>query len=120
MRWKPPSSDGCRFPVVQTTATNDSPAARYPLAYAVLRLPMEGQKRRKVLASIAAFHDEGHQPALREIIKRAGLTRGIKEADRLLKRLEADGYLRIEWAPRSGKGSGQGQRNRYEVVLPEA
>lgn len=98
--------------------------ARYALTKEVVRLPIEGRKRKLLLAAIAAFQDEGHPPSVRELIARTKLGvelrhhKAIRQIDGLLKRLEADGYLRIEWAPADQTGPDPKQRNRYEVILP--
>ncbi len=87
---------------------------RYPLARRVLAADIEGAKRKRVLAVIAAYHDEGLKPSVREIAVRAKLRRGARDVPTLLtllRRLEADGLLRVEWATPPA-------RNRYEVRLP--
>ena len=91
-----------------------SRAERYPLARRMLAADIEGAKRKRVLAVIAAYHDEGHAPGVREIAERAKLGRGAHDVPTLLallRRLEADGLLLVEWATPPA-------RNRYEVLLP--
>lgn len=82
----------------------------------MLRLPIEGEKRRRVLAVIAAFQDEGHQPSLAEIAERANLDRGWRQAQALVLRLERGGLLRVRWVGRGGQA--RWLRNRYELLLP--
>jgi hypothetical protein len=82
----------------------------YPVARRVLAAPIEGTKRKRVLAVIAAYQDEGHQPSVREIARRAKVKRGPHETLALIARLERDGLLRVQWAKPPA-------RNRYEVVL---
>ena len=87
---------------------------RYPLARRVLAADIEGRKRKRVMAVIAAFQDEGHAPSCREIAERAKLPRGGRDVWLLLgllRRLEADGLLQVTWAV-----PGQG-RNGYEILL---
>jgi hypothetical protein len=87
----------------------------YPLARRVLAADVEGSKRKRVLAVIAAYLDEGYAPSVREIAERAkvpGARSRIPRTLALLRRLEADGLLRIESAPPPG-------RNRYEIVLED-
>jgi len=86
----------------------------YPLLRRVLAADIEGAKRKRVLAVIAAYHDEGHAPSVRKIASRAKLPASRRDAGRvaiaLLRRLEADGLVRIDWATSPA-------RNRYEVLL---
>ena len=87
----------------------------YPLARRVLAADIDGSKRKRVLAVIAAYHDEGREPTVRDIGRRAKLVRAdghvkAKLVLMLLQRLEADGLLRVEWATPPA-------RNRYEVTL---
>ena len=101
-------------------ASHMSAAAQsYPLARRVLAADIEGRKRKRVLAVIAAYEDEGHAPSVREIAVRAKLVRSdgrpaIHLALAVLRRLEADGLLRVTWA-QPGRA-----RNRYEVLLDPA
>jgi DNA-binding PadR family transcriptional regulator len=87
----------------------------YPLARRVLAAPIEGRKRKRLLAVIAAYQDEGYAPSVREIGTRAKVLRAgkphVPTVLVLLRRLEADGLLRVKWA-NAGKA-----RNRYEVVI---
>ena len=88
-------------------------AQAYPLARLVLEADIEGAKRRRVLAVIAAYRDEGHAPSLREIADRAKLCqrkRAVPTLMALLRRLEADGLLRVDWASPLA-------RNKYRVLL---
>lgn len=51
-----------------------------------------------MLRAIAAFADEGRaDPSLREIAARAEVD-GWEKAEALVRRLEADGFVRMEWA----------------------
>lgn len=94
-------------------ATDAQP--KYPTARRVLSAQLDGTKRRRVLAVIAAFLDEEHAPSLREIAERAGLD-GWEQARHLVKRLEADGLLAVKWAPRAAQRR-YGARNRYRVLI---
>jgi len=88
-------------------------AQGYPLLRRVLAADIQGAKRKRVLAVIAAYHDEGHAPSLREIAERAKLRQGkgaVPILMALLRHLEADGLLRVDWASPPA-------RNRYEVRL---
>ena len=88
-------------------------ATNYPRARRVLTADIEGGKRKRVLAVIAAYQDEGDEPSVREIATRAKL-RGVPMLLALLRRLEADGLLRVEWATPPA-------RNRYDILLsPDA
>ena len=87
-------------------------ATKYPTVARVLRASIEGQRRRRVLAVIAAYLDEGHAPSLREIAERAKVD-DWKRAQALVKRLEADGLLRVEWV----KTPHRSRRNRYEILV---
>lgn len=91
-----------------TTTPRDGLARAYPLTRRVLAAEIEGTKRKRVLAVIAAYQDEGHAPSVREIATRAKLRKPMLLA--LLRRLEEDGLLRVEWAKPPA-------RNRYEIVL---
>lgn len=94
------------------TATTSAPD--YSVVLRVLRLRMEGEKRRKVLAVIAASQAEGTRPTLSEIAERAQLSNGWLQALVLIERLERDGVLRVEWVPGKRKRSG---RHRYELLI---
>lgn len=81
----------------------------------MLTAEIEGRKRKRVLASIAAYHDEGDTPSVRQIGRRAKLTGvdghvKVRLVLTLLQRLEADGLLRVDWAQPP-------ERNRYEVLI---
>lgn len=91
--------------------TSARPPARqaYPLARAVLAADIEGAKRKRILAVIAAYHDEGREPSVREVASRAKV-RNIPTALALIRLLEADGLLRVEWAQPPS-------RNVYEILL---
>lgn len=67
---------------------------------------VEGSKRRKILALVAAYIDAGRDPSISELAARARLPRSAVIA--LVDRLESDGYLAIERAPR--------RRNVYRLV----
>lgn len=91
----------------------------YPLARRVLQSEIEGEKRKRILAVIAAFHDEGVQPSLREIAIRAKVARGTRKQHRhllaLLRRLEEDGHLEIRWATRVEQELKK--TNTYKVLI---
>jgi len=97
-------------------------AERYPTLARAVALPVEGEKRRKVLAAIAAFADEGYEPSLREIAERARLDGGWQKAEALVRRLATDGLLRVEWATvRKGRRVVRVRsRNHYELILDSA
>ena len=68
---------------------------------------------------IAAHLDEGSAPSVREIAVRAKLPRGKRDVMlcvALLRRLEADGLLHVEWAD-AKPATRPPARNRYEVTL---
>ena len=95
--------------------TDEQQPQMYSLARRVLAADVEGGKRKRILAVIAAYQDEGHAPSVREIGARAKLTRPDGHVKRravllLLQRLEADGLLRVEWATPPA-------RNRYELQV---
>jgi DNA-binding MarR family transcriptional regulator len=101
------------------SAASRQPAANrmqtYPLARRVLAADIEGRKRKRVLAVIAAYLDEGHAPSVREIAVRSKLRRGTRDVPTLmalLRRLEEDGLLRVE-------RSTPPARNRYEVLIDQ-
>ena len=89
-------------------------AASYPLARQVLKSGIEGAKRKRTLAAIAAYTDEGCSPSLREVAERANL-RDWRHAKVLIQRLEADGFVRVEWVQRPSR-RWPNVRNRYEVI----
>lgn len=96
-----------------TATSRDGLARAYPLTRRVLAAQIEGTKRRRVLAVIAAYCDEEHQPSVREIAKRAKVARSLRDSRQaiaLIRRLESDGLLRVEWAKPPA-------RNRYEIAL---
>jgi hypothetical protein len=80
----------------------------------VARLDTErvgGNRRKPLLALLAAYADAGEErPPVRLLAKQAKLG-SWQNVVQLLKRLEADGWIEVEWA------SGYGQRNRYRVTL---
>ena len=74
----------------------------------VAALPVEGHKRRKLLCLLAAYADAGEpNPPVRILAQRLHLP--VRKVDALLRRLEADGYLRV--------ARERDQRNRYELLL---
>jgi DNA-binding Lrp family transcriptional regulator len=79
--------------------------------------PVGGTKRRKLLVLIAAYADAGEpSPPMRQLSDRLGLP--AKVIDRLLDRLEQDGWLTVEWAgnsnaPAGARWDGGHRRNRY-------
>lgn len=94
-----------------------SQARSYPLARRVLAADVQGGKRKRVLAVIAAYHDECHAPSITEIATRAKIAGASRNARArmtlgLIRRLEADGLLRVEWASPPA-------RNGYEIMFTE-
>jgi hypothetical protein len=79
---------------------------------AAAALAIEGTKRRKLLCLIAAYQDAGHAPSVRELAERIDGVRSVRQLDGLLRALERDEWLRVEW---SSKGSRR--RNVYTVRL---
>ncbi len=78
-----------------------------PNVRAALRAPIEGRKRRAVLILIAAYLDAGRRdPSVAELAGRTQLRRLAVVA--IVDRLERDGWLGIERAPR--------RRNRYTLL----
>jgi DNA-binding MarR family transcriptional regulator len=71
--------------------------------------PVEGTKRRKVLATIAACLDVGRDdPSISELARRAKLSRLAVVA--IVDRLERDGLLEVE------RGLQSVDRNRYSLL----
>jgi DNA-binding IclR family transcriptional regulator len=77
-----------------------------PEARRAYLLPVDGQKRRKILVLIGAFLDAGRNPSITELAARARLPRSVVMA--LVDRLERDQFLGVERAPR--------QRNTYRLL----
>jgi DNA-binding MarR family transcriptional regulator len=91
------------------TATRTAPEPiAGPLFRRACQVPVEGRKRRKLLALVAAHHDAGHDPSVRELARRMGLD--WRKVDALLRRLEEDGWLATEQRPRP-------EPNRYVLRL---
>jgi DNA-binding PadR family transcriptional regulator len=86
---------------------------RYPSAARALRATVEGAKRRRLLVAIAAYQDEGHQPSVTELADRAKLT-GWRQVDILLRALEAEGLLEVDWSPPRRQGR---RRNVYRLCV---
>lgn len=82
-----------------------------PRFRAAAKLPVEGNKRRKLLCAIAAYEDAGYQPTIRELASRIGLSPRPIVVDDLLAALSRDGWLSVERVPH--------QRNRYHLRLGE-
>jgi len=81
-----------------------------PLARAAMRVPVGGNKRRKVLVLIAAFLDTGESsPSIRQLSERCHLDRPL--VCQLVSRLARDGLIEVEWR------AGPERRNIYR--LPE-
>ena len=97
-----------------STATTPRAVAPRPIAgarfKAAAKLPVTGTKRRKLVLAIAALQDAGHEPSVRELAERIGVD--WRKVDRLLRALEADGHLAIQWAPKRS-----GARNLYMLRL---
>jgi DNA-binding transcriptional ArsR family regulator len=72
-----------------------------------------GNKRRKLFCLLAAYQDAGYVPTVDELAGRLGLD--VRKVSGLLRRLEDDGVLVIEWASKAERESGQ--RHRYELNL---
>ncbi|HET7053875.1 MAG TPA: hypothetical protein VFI09_08175 [Solirubrobacterales bacterium] len=78
-----------------------------PEARRAFAAPIEGSKRRKVLILIAAYLDAGRpDPSISELAARARLRRLAVVA--IVDRLERDGWLGVERAPR--------RRNVYRLL----
>jgi DNA-binding MarR family transcriptional regulator len=94
------------------TKTDERPTPiRGPLFDQVLRLRVEGQKRRKTLALIAAYADAGQsRPTLDELAGRLQMKPAQVRA--LIDRLAVDGYLVLHHRRKT-------PRTRYELTLPE-
>jgi hypothetical protein len=70
-----------------------------------------GNKRKRLLALLAAFADAGEErPPVRLLARQARLG-SRKAVVQLLKQLEEDRWIRVSWA------SGYGERNRYRLTL---
>jgi DNA-binding MarR family transcriptional regulator len=69
-----------------------------------------GRKRLKLLVLLAAYADaEEPSPPARALAERLGIQ--ISDLDRLLKRLQRDGYLTVAWR------KGPNERNVYTLRL---
>jgi DNA-binding MarR family transcriptional regulator len=91
-------------------ATTDRMPVRGPRFAAVLRMRIDGTKRHRVLALIAAYLDAGvDDPSITELAERARLPRIA--VVQLVDKLEADGLVEIERAPREDRLA----RNRYRL-----
>jgi len=79
------------------------------------RLPIEGRKRRRLLALLAAYADASLEPSVNQLATTLKLD--PRKIDALLDALERDGWIRVEWAGtgRPGRRSAPGRRNRYEL-----
>jgi SOS-response transcriptional repressor LexA len=70
-----------------------------------------GRKRRKLLVLLAAYADAGvEDPPLQALMGRAGI-RSSRQADALLRALEEQGLIRVDWA------RGRPRRNHYELLI---
>lgn len=75
--------------------------AEYPTAKRLLRLPIEGQKRRKLLVILGMLADEGRlvdgkEPvALDELAERASLP--PQRVGALLRRMDDDDLISVRW-----------------------
>ena len=79
--------------------------------WAATRLPVGGEKRRKLLLCIAAYIDAGvNDPACSRLARRTGLPK--QTVIRLVDQLEGDGLLTV----RRGN-TRKRERNRYEVKV---
>jgi hypothetical protein len=93
--------------------------ARRPVAGPRFRraaaLPIQGEKRRRLLSLLAAWADVGEtSPPMRDLVKRLGHT--PKKMDQLLASLAADGWIAVEWAGPGRPGNRGGPcRNRYTL-----
>lgn len=93
-----------------TGATPSPTPIRGPLFERVVGLRVEGEKRKKTLALIAAFADAGQaSPSLEDLAARLKLK--PPQVAGLIGRLQADGYLVVH-----GKWK---RPRRYELTLPE-
>ena len=80
-----------------------------------LRVDAGGRKRQKLLVLLAAYADVGvTDPPLKALMRRMGMPvdwKSIRQTDVLLRCLEAQGLVRVDWA------RGRPQRNRYELLF---
>jgi len=75
-----------------TTALADLPTLER-----VLRLPLEGEKRRRVLGTLAVLADQGRESvAVRELAERAQVDH--QRIWHLVTRLEKDGFVAVDWS----------------------
>ncbi len=93
-----------------------APAAR-PVAganfRAVAAMPLEGAKRRKVLALVAAFTDGGEPtPSVHALADRLGWH--VAKVDALVRRLEQDGFVTVEKRRRGKRSRGR----RFRLAQP--
>jgi hypothetical protein len=80
------------------------------LARRALCVDAGGRKRRKLLVLLAAYADAGvEDPPLQALMRRAGIPTAHK-ADALLRTLETQGLIRVDWA------AGRPRRNHYELL----
>lgn len=96
-------------------ATTPEPRAGGRMFTLAARAPVGGTKRRLVLCLLAAYADVGvESPSMRELCERLDMT--PRRVDKILKRLEHDGFLRVRW--RAGPPNAIGQRrNVYELLV---
>jgi DNA-binding transcriptional ArsR family regulator len=83
---------------------------RGPMFAAAVRLPIEGQKRRRILALLGAYADAGvNDPAIRELAVGAKLPKPA--VCRLVDVLEQDGLVEI------ARRAGHDKRNIYRLTF---
>jgi DNA-binding MarR family transcriptional regulator len=91
-------------------ARTDRLPVRGPRFAAVARMRLNGQKRHRVLALVAAYLDAGiDDPSIAELAARARLGRYV--VVQLVDKLEADGFITIERGCREAR-----ERNRYRLL----
>lgn len=78
-----------------------------------MRTHAGGHERQKLLVLLAAYHDAGEQPTVNALTARLGLTPG--QTHSLLRALERQGLIRVQWAPPKSW-----RRNEYQLLFSPA